>query len=122
MPNAQAQSPSPKLQCAVPRTTFKLVEACAGVGHLIGEGVVRQVRYRIDRYQGMMDGSGLPIPGLHRIEGSVALDGGTIASELVGADLRLELEDGRSVGVTLTGTDGRLLAEGHGPGRGCSCC
>ena len=80
------------------------------------------MRYRIDRYQGMREGSGLPIPGLHRIEGAIAPEDGLIPSDLVGIDMTLQLEDGRTVGIMLTGTDGRVLAEGHGPGRGCSCC
>jgi hypothetical protein len=101
--------------------TFKLVEECSGNGDLIRAGqVVRRVRYRVDRYQGMTDGSDMPIPGLHRIEGSVDLDAPT-AGDLVGAGVTLKLEDGRSIDVTLD-ADGRLLAEGHGPGRGCSCC
>jgi hypothetical protein len=106
----------------VSQTTFRLVEACSGVGQLIGCGPVREVRYRIDRYQGMRESSGLPIPGLHRIEGSIVPEGGVLPPDLVGTDMTLQLEDGRTVGITLTGTDGRVLAEGHGPGRGCSCC
>jgi hypothetical protein len=103
--------------------TFKLVEACAGTGDLIRrEGVLQRVRYRLDRYQGMMVESGLPIPGLHRIEGSIAVEGAEVLGDVLGADLTLRLEDGRLVRVTLAGTDGAILAEGHGPGRGCSCC
>jgi hypothetical protein len=36
--------------------------------------------------------------------------------------MTLKLEDGRQVDVTLEGPDGRVLAVGHGPGRGCACC
>ena len=70
----------------------------------------------------MLEGSGMPIPGLHRVEGSVDLDGAEVAPDLVGACLTLKLEDGRSVPITLADADGRVLDEGHGPGRGCSCC
>ena len=70
----------------------------------------------------MLEGSGMPIPGLHRVEGSIDPDGGALAPDLVGACLTLRLEDGRSVPVTLADADGRVLDEGHGPGRGCACC
>ena len=50
---------------------MKLVEQTAGVGEVMRDGVlVAQVRYRLNRFQGLMEGSGLPIPGVHRIEGS----------------------------------------------------
>jgi hypothetical protein len=103
-------------------TTFKLVEECAGRGNMEAKGSVLSVRYRIGRYQGILEASGMPVPGLHRIEGSVALDDAPIPEALVGADLTLTLEDGRSVALTLTEPDGRVLAVGHGPRRGCACC
>jgi hypothetical protein len=102
---------------------FALVEECSGSGDLMSRGeVLSRVRYQLDRYQGMLEGSGMPIPGLHRLEGRIEFDEGGRASGLVGESLTLRLEDGRTVGVTLAGDDGRILAEGHGPGRGCSCC
>ena len=105
--------------------TFKLVEECSGTGDLVhcGELPVR-VRYRFDRYQGMMVGSGMPIPGLHRIVGSIAMPGeqAEVPRELVGADVMLTLEDGRDMRLTVVDDRGSILAEGHGPGRGCSCC
>ena len=64
---------------------MQLVEQYAGVGALRWrEGKVGPVPYRIARYQGMMT-SGLPVPGLHRIEGVVTLDGVPEAAALVGA-------------------------------------
>jgi hypothetical protein len=66
--------------------------------------------------------SGLPIPGLHRIEGSLALSDVPEAAELVGANITLELEDGRSLALTVADASGRVLAEGHGPKHGCGCC
>jgi hypothetical protein len=100
----------------------KLVEEVAGVGELVrGERVFRSIRYRISRFQGMAL-SGLPVPGLYRIEGSVALDAVPNRSELVGASLTLMLEDGRALAITLADEGGRVLAEGHGPKHGCSCC
>ena len=92
------------------------------MGELIrGEHTFRSVRYRISRFQGMAL-SGLPVPGLHRIEGSVELDGVPHAAALVGASLTLRLEDGRDLPITLVDAHGRVLAEGHGPKHGCSCC
>ena len=87
-----------------------------------GDDLLQRVRYRISRYQGMLEGSGMPIPGLHRIEGSVDLNGATIPADMAGGPITLRLEDGRAVGITIAGQDGRVLEEGHGPGRGCSCC
>ena len=100
--------------------TFKLVEESSGTGELVHDGIVLgQVRYSIVRYQGMLVGSGMPIPGLHRLEGST--DYAVSDVTLIGRPLTLRLEDGRALGVTLATRDGRLLSEGHGPG-GCSCC
>jgi hypothetical protein len=105
------------------RGIFKLIETCAGTGELIeGGAVLRQVRYRLDRFQGMLEGSGMPVPGLHRIEGSIDVALGDEDSRLVGAPLMLRLEDGRALGITLADRDGRILTEGHGPSFGCSCC
>mgnify|MGYP003578738596 CR=1 FL=1 len=104
------------------RGVFKLVEECSGTGELIERGVVvRHVRYSVNRFQGMLEGSGMPIPGLHRIEGSIDVapdDDG----RLLGAPLTLRLEDGRSLAITLVDREGRILTEGHGPVGGCSCC
>jgi hypothetical protein len=35
--------------------------------------------------------------------------------------LALDLPDGRRLSLTLIDADGRVLAEGHGPGQ-CGCC
>jgi hypothetical protein len=99
---------------------MKLVEEYAGVGDLSAKGeVVQQVRYQISRYQGFVEHSGLPIPGLHRIEGSV--DAAADLAPLVGQSLTLRLEDGRALAITIADAGGRVLAEGHGPMR-CLCC
>ncbi len=101
--------------------TFKLVEQLTGVGDLFQDGtLLRRVRYSIARYQGMLVGSGMPIPGVHRIEGSTDYDVTDVT--IIGRPLTLRLEDGRAIAVTIAARDGRLLSEGHGPGRGCSCC
>lgn len=101
---------------------MNLIERCAGNGRLLAEDrTLGRVAYRVDRYQGIAL-SGLPIPGLHRIEGAVDLANVPAARDLVGADLKLELEDGRTLRITLADETGRVLAEGHGPKRGCGCC
>lgn len=100
---------------------LKLVEEVAGVGELSAKGqILGTVQYRIDRFQGMQE-NGLPIPGLHRIEGQVDGDALAAAAPLVGEPLVLRLEDGRKLGITLADAGGRVLAEGHGPMR-CLCC
>jgi hypothetical protein len=105
----------------VQHATFRLTEELTGVGELFQDGtVLRRVRYAIARYQGFLVGSGMPIPGLHRIEG--ATDYEVTDASLVGRPLTLRLEDGRTIGVTLAARDGRILSEGHGPGGGCRCC
>lgn len=101
---------------------MKLVEQYAGVGALrFRDRRLAAIPYRINRYQGMA-ASGLPIPGLHRIEGTLELADSAEAAELVGADVTLELEDGRSLKLTVADEHGRVLAEGHGPRHGCGCC
>ena len=102
--------------------TMKLVEDATGVGEVVGcRGDAHRVRYRISRYQGMLVGSGMPVPGVHRLEGSIDLAGVADPASLVGEPLTLTLEDGRAIAVTLADAAGRILVEGHGPGR-CSCC
>jgi hypothetical protein len=100
----------------------KLVEQYSGVGTLHWrERRFARVPYRINRFQGLAS-SGLPVPGVHRIEGTIDLDEVENAASLVGTPFMLELEDGRSLNLTLADSVGRVLAEGHGPGHGCSCC
>ncbi|RPI58174.1 MAG: hypothetical protein EHM50_11020 [Lysobacterales bacterium] len=101
---------------------LKLVEEYAGIGSVrVRDRTLGAIPYRISRYQGMAT-SGLPIPGLHRIEGTLALASLPDAATLVGADVTLELEDGRSLALTVVDSSGRVLAEGHGPRHGCGCC
>ena len=99
---------------------MKLVEEYAGVGDLSGrDESIPQVRYRIARYQGFIEHSGLPVPGVHRIEGSVETS--VDLQSVIGQSLTLRLEDGRAIAITIADTSGRVLAEGHGPSR-CLCC
>ena len=98
---------------------MKLVEENSGLGELMQNGqALRQVRYRIHRYQGMIEGSGLPIPGFFRIEGSIEAGD---CGDLIGASLALRLEDRRVLGITIVSREGRILSEGHGPNK-CMCC
>ena len=101
---------------------MKLVERCEGRGMLLeSEAALGEVSYSIERFQGLSH-TGMPIPGLHRIEGSVDLTNVAAAPRLVGSDVQLRLEDGRTLRVTLADATGRVLAVGHGPKHGCSCC
>jgi len=99
---------------------MKLVEEYAGVGDLeSNDAAIPRVTYRIARYQGFVEHSGLPVPGVHRIEGSV--ETAANLEPLIGRSLTLRLEDGRALAITIADTNGRVLAEGHGPSR-CLCC
>jgi hypothetical protein len=101
---------------------MKLAEEGSGLGDLMRNGsVLRRVRYRVRRYQGMMEDSGLPIPGLFRIEGSIDFDASNDPPDWIDVPLTLKLEDGRSLGITLVDSTGRVLSEGHGPMK-CMCC
>ena len=99
---------------------MKAVEEYAGVGQLQWPGGSRVVGYRLTRLQGMA-ANGLPVPGLFRIEGDLDLRGEAVPGSVVGAEVMLKLVDGRSMRVTLTTPEGRVLSEGHGPSR-CLCC
>ena len=97
---------------------MKLVEECSGTGELLQNGrSIRPIDYQVRRYQGMTEGSGLPIPGLFRIEGAVQMD----SSDWIGTSLGLRLDDGRVLGITIVDAEGKILSEGHGPSK-CLCC
>jgi hypothetical protein len=101
---------------------MKLVQESSGIGELLSNDLTpRQVRYSVRRFQGIIEGSGLPVPGLHRIEGSIDFDANTDPQEWIGTPLRLKLQDGSVLGITLVDTEGRILSEGHGPAK-CLCC
>lgn len=101
---------------------MKLVEDGTGTGELLQNGkTLRRVRYHLRRYQGMMEGSGLPIPGLFRIEGSIDFDSARDSTDWIDTPMTLRLEDGRALSITVVNTEGRVLSEGHGPTK-CLCC
>jgi hypothetical protein len=99
----------------------KLVEEVSGSGELSRDSqTLGPVQYQIRRYQGMAP-SGLPIPGLFRIEGKVTRENATSLDGWTDIPLTLRLQDGRAIAVVLADLDGRVLSEGHGPSR-CLCC
>jgi hypothetical protein len=59
----------------------------------------RPVRYEFSALSGIMDGSGLPIPGLFRIEGFNRLRPARASDDWIDTPLILKLEDGRSLGM-----------------------
>lgn len=104
---------------AVEQGAMRLVETLEGTCDLVHRGNVHPgVPFRADRYQGFAR-SGLPVPGVQRIEGVIQLPAAPGVAE--GAFVTLRLEDGRELRMTVTSADGRVLAEGHGPSR-CLCC
>jgi hypothetical protein len=101
---------------------MKLVEEREGEGHLtVRCEAVGQVAYTLNRYQAMTVG-GMPVPGLHRIEGRLDVEALPESLRLAcDTHVALELADGRRLELTLIDDNGRVLAEGHGPGK-CGCC
>jgi hypothetical protein len=100
---------------------LRLIEECVGVGQVAGhERVVEGVAYAVRRFQGFAP-SGLPVPGLHRLEGRLEIADDRDRRELVNRPVTLRMADGRTMRLTLLDEDGRVLAEGHGPSR-CQCC
>ena len=99
---------------------MKAVEEYAGEGQLSWPGGSCQVSYRLTRSQGM-SANGLPVPGVFRIEGALDLGGEPVPAAAVNSPVILQMGDGRSMHLTVTSPDGRVLSEGHGPSR-CLCC
>jgi hypothetical protein len=100
----------------------KLVEQCVGTGDLLqNDKVLRQVRYEFSVFQGVIGESGLPIPGQRTLTGSIDFDPTSDSRDLVGMVLTLKLEDGRHLGIKLTGEGGGIEEGRHGVG-GCLCC
>ena len=87
----------------------KLVEQCSGTGDLIQHNkVVRQVRYDLSVFQGMLGDSELPIPGQRTLTGSIDFDASRDSEDLVGPVLTHEYkpdhehdEEVSSVGIDL---------------------
>jgi hypothetical protein len=101
---------------------MKLVEQASGTGMLMQDGAeLRAVSYSITRYQGFVEHSGLPIPGLHRIEGSLGFGASSFPTDWIHTPLALRLEDGRVLAITIIDAGGKVVSEGHGPTK-CLCC
>jgi len=100
---------------------FKMVEERAGIGSVRCSGITyEKARYGISRFQGMTR-AGLPVPGVHRIDGFVEFADEAARAQLVGLQLELHLDDGSLMNLELLDAHGRVVAHGHGPGR-CLCC
>ncbi|MGD8324896.1 MAG: hypothetical protein PVF50_11080 [Gammaproteobacteria bacterium] len=100
---------------------FRKVEEREGIGTVSCAGVTYEnVRYAIVRFQGMTR-AGLPVPGVHRFDGRIALENGESIDALVGSQLRLHLKDGSVITLEMLDGEGRVVAHGHGPGK-CLCC
>lgn len=101
---------------------MKLVEERSGTGELTLNGaLLRNVLYTIRRHQGFVEHSGLPIPGLQRLEGSIDFNPDKDPAGWIGIPIALRLEDGRTLAITIIDARGNILSEGHGPSR-CLCC
>ena len=94
---------------------MKLVEQYAGVGTLRWrDRSFARVPYRINRFQGLAS-SGLPVPGLHRIEGSIDLDEvEDAASPAEHSRVAIDIEPIGDM-VRLTVTDMRRMIESGWP-------
>jgi hypothetical protein len=100
---------------------YRKVETREGVGTVSCAGeTYPNVRYGIARFQGMTL-AGLPVPGVHRLDGRLEFENNAALSSLVGSKLSLQLDDGSVMQLELLDSDGRVVAHGHGPGR-CLCC
>ena len=99
---------------------MKAVEEYSGEGQLSWLGGSCPVGYRLTRFQGMA-ANGLPVPGLFRVEGDLDFGSGSAPAAAVNSPVMLQMGDGRSMRITLTTAEGRVLSEGHGPSR-CMCC
>jgi hypothetical protein len=98
-----------------------IINILEGQGEMHWRGqVFERVRYELKRIQ-RVTGGGMPVPGLHRIEGRVDLEGLGLDGDIEGASIALRLDDGRTMNLTITDAAGNVLAEGHGPSK-CGCC
>jgi hypothetical protein len=51
---------------------------------MLNEAKLRDTRYSIRRFQGFVESTGLPVPGLFRIEGSIDFNASSDSSEWIG--------------------------------------
>ena len=99
----------------------RLVEESSGEGALLLKSLVlRQVRYEIKVFQGMFP-NGLPNPTQRTVEGALDFGGDNASIDLVGANLTLQLADGRKIGITIADDTGTIHTR-PACTTGCSCC
>ena len=99
----------------------RLVEETSGTGELLLKSLVLgQVRYQIKVFQGMF-ANGMPNPIERTVEGSIEFGRESATSDLIGASLTLQLEDGRRIGVTIADESGAIHQRAACT-TGCSCC
>ena len=93
----------------------KLLEDLHGVGRVLRDGqLVREMTYSIQVYQRMRETSrGEVIPGERFIEGSVDYDMIRDSVDLIGAELTLHLQDGRTLPFLICGDSGQIVAAGE---------
>jgi len=95
--------------------SYEEVERMDGTGMIVNANgsMVGRRRYHLVVYQEMLDGGpGHPkLPGLRDIRGRITVEGVEGVS-LQGADLTLQLEDGRSLPFFITDTAGTISARG----------
>jgi hypothetical protein len=93
----------------------KLLEDLHGVGPVLREGqLVREMNYSIQIYQRIREtGRGEVILGAMFIEGSVDYDLIRDSIDLIGAELMLHLQDGRTLPFLICGDSGQIAAAGE---------
>ena len=93
----------------------KLLEDLHGVGPVLRDGqLVREMSYSIQVYQRMREtGQGEVIPGETFIEGSVDYDITRDSIDLIGAELTLQLQGGRTLPFLICGDSGQIAAAGE---------
>jgi hypothetical protein len=95
----------------------KTLETPSGVGKLYKDGeIVARPRYSLRVTQSVhishpLDGSISETPGQPEISGHLQLDH-YLAGDLIGAELVLELEDGRRLPIYLRNSAGHILLRG----------
>jgi hypothetical protein len=95
----------------------QVLERLDGTAKVFREGkLLRPMRYHITIWQEMHDGGGFgqqhdPIAGLKRIEGRVDLDDRE-AFDLVGVELTMTIEDGRTLEFFVRSSDGEIANRG----------
>ena len=100
---------------------FRSVEESSGSGELLLRSrALGAVRYEIKVLQGLF-ANGMPNPTERTVEGSVDFPDGGDAADLIGANLTLQLADGRKIGIVISDQAGTIHTR-PACTTGCSCC